>query len=109
MIERISRLLDQAAGKRFYLIYGSGAGDSFIDMELSEKSIEDVLLMELRQRGFDRVVYVAPHRSIYFKDEQSEKLTWPSPPTRETRPNPGVMRVLESGPLELDHALRTQV
>ncbi len=100
MIERLSRLLDQEAGKRFCLLYGPGVGDAFIDQDLIEKSIEEVLLLELKRRGFARVVFVSPHRSIYFMDERSRELTWPVasdpyPPPEERR-----MQRLEGGPLQ---------
>jgi SpoVK/Ycf46/Vps4 family AAA+-type ATPase len=99
MIERISRIFDQGTGKRFYLVFGNGVGDAFIDMDFEERSIEDVLLLELRSRGFSRVIFVAPHRSIYFHDEQSEQLTWPSSPNHDVYSSSKEMRLLDSGPL----------
>jgi len=78
MIERLSRAFDQAPGKRFHILFGTGVGDAFIDQDFNEKSIEEVLLQELKERGFMRIVFVSPHRSIYFLDEQSKELTWSS-------------------------------
>ena len=51
MIERLDLAFNQAAGKRFYLLYGVGAGDAFIDQDFREKSIEEVLFQELRARA----------------------------------------------------------
>ena len=99
MIERISRIFDQGAGKRFYVIYGTGVDDAFIDMDSDERSIEDVLLLELRNRGYSRVIFVAPHRSIYFHDEQSEQLTWLPNPNHAVPSSSDEMRLLDSGPL----------
>src|SRR5512135_246487 len=99
MIERISRIMDQGRGKRFFIIYGTGVGDAFIDMDFQERSIEDVLLMELKSRGFSRIIFVAPHRSIYFRDDQSEQLTWPYSPDCTVNSFPNEMQLLDNGPL----------
>jgi SpoVK/Ycf46/Vps4 family AAA+-type ATPase len=99
MIERLSSALDLGVGKRFQLLYGTGVGDAFIDQEFNEKSIEEVLLLELKRRGIQRIVFISPHRSIYFLDEQSRELTWPSQEVVPSRLAPKSMLRLDNGPL----------
>jgi hypothetical protein len=99
MIERLNRALDEGIGKRFKILYGTGVGDVFIDQDLKEKSIEEVLLLELKRRDFKRIVFVSPHRSIYFLDEQSRELTWPSGDVIRPQSEPNHMQRLDNGPL----------
>jgi AAA+ superfamily predicted ATPase len=99
MIERLSRALDFGTGKRFQLFYGIGIGDVFIEQDFNEKSIEEVLLLELKKRGFQRIVFVSPHRSIYFLDEQSRELTWPSSDIARPQAAENSMQRLDNGPL----------
>jgi AAA+ superfamily predicted ATPase len=100
MIERLSRALDLGTGKRFQLMYGIGVGDVFIGQDFDEKSIEEALLLELKKRGFQRIVLVSPHRSIYFLDEQSRDLTWLSGDVTHTQTATNSMQRLDNGPLK---------
>ncbi|MEW6029919.1 MAG: AAA family ATPase [Chloroflexota bacterium] len=80
MFDRISRTLPASSLERFYIIYGTGVEDIFISPDGSELNLEHALLEELRPRGYERLVFSAPHRPIFFLDERSASLTWPREP-----------------------------
>lgn len=78
VFDRLARALPKSGNERFRIIYGSGIEDVFINEDGSELSIEHALLRELQSQGYQRVVYSAPHRPMFFLDETSTALTWPS-------------------------------
>jgi SpoVK/Ycf46/Vps4 family AAA+-type ATPase len=104
MIERVRSALSQKQGARFYILYGPGIEDTFISERHREQTIEEVLLNELRQQGYERIVFTSPHRAIYFLDELSRQGTFPTArfPQREGwSENWGAgMQRLQSGPLQ---------
>ena len=77
MFERVVRALAGARLDRFGILYGSGVEDVFIHRDGTELNIERALQIELSAQGYERVVYSAPHRPVFFLDKQSESLTWP--------------------------------
>ncbi|MBA4379094.1 MAG: hypothetical protein C0393_00115 [Anaerolinea sp.] len=103
MIERVNRPLEQNRGKRFYILYGTGIDDLFFDSSISnnfELPIENVIFTELKNQGYERVIFTSPHRSIYFLDNASEELSWPI--KNGIRPNDHPvhqMQRLDGGPL----------
>jgi len=78
MFDRIAEALPSSSSERFSIIYGPGVEDVFVNSNGAELNIEQALLAELKSQEYRRVVYSAPHRPIFFLDEQSASLTWPS-------------------------------
>ena len=78
MFERVAQALSASSPGRFGILYGSGVEDVFIDSKGEQVNIEQALLTELRSQGYRRVVYSAPHRPMFFLDETSSSMTWPS-------------------------------
>jgi len=102
-IERIENAFHPGDGSRFFIFYGSGIEDSFISSDYIELNIETALLQVLKQRGYKRVVFIGPHRQVYFLDEFSEQNSRPVglSPTDRARPAAGAsMRRLGDGPFD---------
>jgi hypothetical protein len=78
MFDRIAQALANATPERFYILYGSGVEDVFINSEGVERNVEHALFTELKEQGYERVVYSAPHRPVFFLDGRSSARTWPS-------------------------------
>ena len=78
MFARVAQALRAATPERFYILYGAGVEDVFINNEGVERNIEHALLAELKEQGYERVVYSAPHRPVFFLDGRSSTRTWPS-------------------------------
>jgi SpoVK/Ycf46/Vps4 family AAA+-type ATPase len=87
MFDRVTQALAGATPERFYILYGSGVEDVFINQDGAELDIEQALFAELKVQGYDRVVYSAPHRPVFFLDEESSARTW-APTT--SPPNPAL-------------------
>jgi SpoVK/Ycf46/Vps4 family AAA+-type ATPase len=100
-IERIRQIFKKQTGQRFFILYGEGVEDTFITEDLRELSIEQALLDQLKEIGYRRVVFYAPHRSIFYLDEDSRSL---STPAGQEIGNQDVgerqMHVLQDGPLQ---------
>lgn len=77
MFDRVAQALAVSSLERFCILYGSGVEDVFVHTDDTEWNIEQALQWELRSQGYQRVVYSAPHRPVFFLDQQSESLTWP--------------------------------
>ncbi len=103
MIERINRPLEQNRGKRFYILHGIGIEDLFFASSNSnhfELTIENVILEELKNQGYQRVIFSSPHRSVYFLDIDSEELSWPIKNGIRSNDHPDhQMQRLDGGPL----------
>jgi SpoVK/Ycf46/Vps4 family AAA+-type ATPase len=78
MFERVTKALPVNGHARFYILFGEGVEDVFVNNKCEELNIESAILTELKSQGYQRVVYSAPHRPIFFLDQKSEALTWPS-------------------------------
>lgn len=78
MFSRVTKALPVNGHARFYILYGEGVEDVFVNNAFEELNIEKALLTELRSQGYQRVVFSAPHRPIFFLDQRSEEITWPS-------------------------------
>ncbi|HEY3473508.1 MAG TPA: AAA family ATPase, partial [Anaerolineales bacterium] len=90
MFDRVSQALATPTPERFCILYGPGVEDVFINSEGAELNVEQALLMELKAQGYERIVFSAPHRPVFFLDEQSSTRTWPSavqPPDRLAKEN----------------------
>jgi SpoVK/Ycf46/Vps4 family AAA+-type ATPase len=104
-IERIENAFHPGDGSRFFVFYGSGIEDSFISTDYLEQNVETALLHVLKQRGYKRVVFIAPHRQVYFLDTFSEQNSQPggvgTAQSNQTRPVAGAsMRRLNGGPFD---------
>jgi len=100
-IERIQQAIDLKQASRFYILYGIGVGDTFINEQRAEIDLETALVQFLNENGYRRIVFFAPHRTVYFRDLESEKLCQPGQvlATRKGG-DPGGMQYLEGGPLQ---------
>ena len=78
MFDRVAQALASPTAERFCILYGSGVEDVFINNDGAELNIEHALFTELKAQGYERIVYSAPHRPVFFLDEQSSTRTWPS-------------------------------
>jgi SpoVK/Ycf46/Vps4 family AAA+-type ATPase len=76
-IERIHQALLKASDSRFTVLYGIGIEDSFISEHNEELNIDQALHEELLAQDFKRIVFVSPHRSLYFLDGESEASIFP--------------------------------
>jgi SpoVK/Ycf46/Vps4 family AAA+-type ATPase len=85
MFDRVTQALAGPTPERFYILYGSGVEDVFINTDGSELAIEQALFTELKAQGYERVVYSAPRRPVFFLDEQSSTRTM-SPAAPAPRP-----------------------
>ncbi len=77
-VERIRSAFRNSSESRFFILFGNGMDDAFVSPTLRELNIETALLKALKQTGYSRVVFYAPHRSIYFLDEVSQEQVFPS-------------------------------
>ncbi len=73
--------------------------DVFLSPNCKEQTIEEALLDRLLLRGFERVVFTAPHRSIYFLDDHSRQLSLPQKVTSRRSVVAPQMQHLTGGPL----------
>src|SRR5689334_22204953 len=90
MFERVTQALAGATPERFYILYGSGVEDVFMNNDGTELNIEQALFTELKAQGYERVVYSAPHRPVFFLDEQSSIRTMsPTAPAPSLKGNAG--------------------
>lgn len=76
MFGRVLQALPADGHARFYILYGEGVEDVFVNNKYEELNIEQAIQTELKSQGFQRIVFSAPHRPIFFLDSQSESLTW---------------------------------
>ncbi len=101
-VERVDNAFNLSSGHRFYILFGSGIEDIFMTEEGRELTIESVLLDFLKRSGFQRVAFIAPHKSVYFLDGESEALASPVQVARlphQVREAPTEMMYLRDGPL----------
>jgi SpoVK/Ycf46/Vps4 family AAA+-type ATPase len=75
MFDRIALKLSQLDNKRFCVLFGSGVEDSYLSDSGVEENFQQALYEELRSLGFERIVYSAPHKSLYYLDSRSEALS----------------------------------
>ena len=75
--ERENQLFPADQDSRFMILYGKGIDDTYISRQYDEKQLEEVLLSILKQRGYQRVIFYSPHKSVYYMDEESHLLLQP--------------------------------
>lgn len=99
-IERIHQIFRKGGEGRFYFLHGKGIDDAFISFHLREQNIETALLTVLKQVGFERIAFIAPHRPVYFLDELSrDRCMLPDRIESEPGTDEEEMAILEGGPL----------
>jgi SpoVK/Ycf46/Vps4 family AAA+-type ATPase len=102
MFARIAAAIQATSLERFCILYGTGVEDVYLDAQGAEQNIEHALLAELKGQGFQSVVFSAPHRPMFFLDQESEGLMWPSATQSQTtneRDHPRNRPRLGPGPL----------
>ena len=99
MTDRLACTLDANPGVRFNILYGPGLEDAFLSSDCEEQTVEQALLDLLLLRGFERVVFTAPHRSIYFLDDRSRELSLPRKAASRRSVVAPQMQHLTGGPL----------
>ena len=51
-------------------LYGSGLWDVYLNADLNDTGIDGAVKTVLKESGYQRVVYLSPHRNIYYGDPQ---------------------------------------
>ena len=101
-IERIHQAIRKDGEGRFFILYGKGIDDAFISFNYREQSIETALHTFLKQQGYNRIAFIAPHRPVYFLDDPSRQSVLPAPQVQAAlveRGEEAEMQVLDGGPL----------
>ena len=75
-IKRIANCLQLEQGGHFFILYGPGIEDTLISQNHQDLTIEQALWEHLQDLGFERIVFYAPHRQIYFFDRS--RTTFPA-------------------------------
>jgi len=57
------------------IVYGIGVDDTIIGLDYQPRDLSAVLVDVLRAAGYQRIVFSAPERVLYFRDAESKKLT----------------------------------
>lgn len=96
MTERIVDAMQKHWGKRYIVMYGTAVEDACIGYDCEEHSFEAVLTNVLLNQGYQRIIFSAPHRWVYFNDERSRELTTPNQAHTPAQPH---SRVLHHSPL----------
>ncbi len=100
-IERIHQAFRKDIEGRFFLLFGKGIDDTFITFHYREQNIETALHTVLKQIGFNRIAFIAPHKPVFFLDEASREgslATSTADPRFESEQS-GEMQALGEGPL----------
>ncbi len=74
-IERLDSIfVNRDPGSRFLILYGAGLDDIYLPDEDHLQSFETVLWKRLKEAGYERIVFITPHKPIYSPD-MLERLT----------------------------------
>ena len=93
MFNRVRFALPVTGHARFFIVYGPGIEDVFIDNRCQELNIERAILTELKSQGYQKVVFSSPHRPVFFLDQKTEQSVWPaSSQTIRTTEKPEIYR-----------------
>ena len=93
----------QNNSRRFSILYGPGIEDAFITSDLQEFNFEQSLLTAIKESGIHRVAFTAPHKPLFFLDNESRQAAFGTPETntREAPVFPACEMVfLNGGPLQ---------
>ncbi|MCC6147791.1 MAG: AAA family ATPase [Anaerolineaceae bacterium] len=87
--------------KRLAILYGPGIEDTFVGGDLQEMRFEEALLAALQAGGVRRTVFFAPHKPLFFLDDDSRRLTFGEAASVPQSASPaGEMVFLSGGPLQ---------
>jgi SpoVK/Ycf46/Vps4 family AAA+-type ATPase len=67
-IERLTENIFINSSSRFFILFGQGVEDSFINLQSQEINIEYALLDLLKENGFQNIAFISPHRPLYYLD-----------------------------------------
>jgi SpoVK/Ycf46/Vps4 family AAA+-type ATPase len=101
-LERIHQAFRKSSEGRFFVLYGKGIDDTFISFHNREQNIETALHTVLRQAGYQRIGFIAPHRPLFYLDEKSSENKQTSHTIEVDLLEPGEtrrMQLLQDGPL----------
>jgi SpoVK/Ycf46/Vps4 family AAA+-type ATPase len=71
-VERLQNQVNLTNGSRFFILYGPGIEDVFLTRNYKQVSFEQAILQVLNQAGYGRVVFLSPHKPVYFLDSYSK-------------------------------------
>ena len=72
-IERLDQpIFNRDKSSRFFVLYGQGLDDIFFSEGGIENHFELALWKSLKSNGYERIVFIAPHKPIYSLDNPSE-------------------------------------
>ncbi len=94
MNPRLAPLLTHPAPLPIQILIGEGLGDSFFTPDGNEIDFLTAFHTALREAGFQRIAFIAPHRPVFYLDAESERLASPE----EVLPAVSTPR-LRTGPL----------
>ena len=108
-IDRIGQILPEHLEQRFLVIYGKGITDTFFLSSKRERNLDQVLVRQLRNRGFQKIVFYSPQRSIYTLDNASASALATGEVDNQTgsRPTSDQLTAGPLGELELYHSQAT--
>jgi hypothetical protein len=66
-IERLRLAVQRSQGRRFWVWYGTGVDDVYCNRRGRELKFDQALYEALVEAGYERIVFFAPHRSIYVR------------------------------------------
>ncbi|MBE0696019.1 MAG: hypothetical protein IH586_03760, partial [Anaerolineaceae bacterium] len=101
-LERINQAFRKSSEGRFFILFGKGIDDTFISFHNREQNIETALHTVLRQAGYERIAFIAPHRPVFFFGDSSLERKTSSSDIEVDLVEEGELRqmqVLQDGPL----------
>jgi len=70
-IKRLDTALLKSSGNRYQVLYGPGIEDIFLNGKGLELNFEQALYETLSSKGFERILFFSPHRSLFSLDVKS--------------------------------------
>ena len=104
-IDRLNAVFSKIGASRFFVLYGNAVEDSFISEDYIELGPEEAIWRTLKQQGYTRIIFISPHKAVYFLDEFSRKNSFPKSPQdleiekEKNNIRSGKMEFLKDGPL----------
>ncbi len=107
-IERLQQAFRHIGGQRFYVVFGPGVADHYVNSQYMLLDFETALVETLRQQDFERIVFWSAGGNVYFRDQQSRGRR--SPETISHEPLTGTRtahrtRFCRPGPLQGSSAI----
>lgn len=95
MNTRIAPLFSHPAPLPIQILIGEGLGDSFFTADGREQDFLAAFHAALREAGYQRIAFIAPHRPVFYLDAESERFASPeglNPAASAPRPRTGPLR-----------------